>query len=350
MQQQIHIIFAGCSFSDEGVFCDDFNIKTLKEEITYESLQSPSTLKVHKYFALDLINQNIDNVKIHTIARGSYGNHVIFDKLKNKVFEIKKKYPNDIICANIQLSALIRNGIMSGLDINVLDYPYDYSTTPIDNFDVLKKHFEKHIQNIEDIYNFCNDHSIKNIIYFGWANLFTSDFKLFNLDYKIPELKKIMYFYEYKESYDEMLTYCSGNKTTSISKIINNIKTYYVPSDKFGGITEYGRDHLEVGTRYHLHFDAHPSSQTYKVFYDGIIKQWFIDIGILKNVAIDLKITKIINNIFRFEYIRFKNTNKIKQANFHIIADVSYNIMRSRKINDQDYIINKFNEINNTIV
>jgi hypothetical protein len=348
--QQTHIIFAGCSFSDEGVSSDDFDLKSLKEEITYKTLHSPSTLKVHKYFALDLINQNIDNVKIHTIARGSYGNHVIFDKLKNKVFEIKKKYPNDIIYASIQLSALIRNGIMKGLDINALDYPYDYSITRIDNFDVLKEHFEKHIQNIEDIYNFCNDHSIKNIIYFGWANLFASDFKLFKLEHKIPELQKIMFFYEYRESYDEMLTYCSGNKPADdISKNINNIKTYYVPSDKFGGITEYGRDHLDVGARYHLHFDAHPSSKAYHVFYNDIIKQWFIDIGILKNIPADLKIIKMIDIIFRFEYIRFKNTNKIKQTDFHIIGNVSYNIISSEKMDDQDYIINEFNKINGTL-
>jgi hypothetical protein len=345
--QQTHIIFAGCSFSDEGVFRDDFDIESLKKEVTYKTLQSPSTLKVHKYFALDLINQNIDDIIIHTIARGSYGNHVIFDKLKDKVLEIKKKYPNDIICASIQLSSLMRNGIMSGLDINVLDYPYDYSAERIDNFDVLKEHFEKHIQNIEDIYNFCNEHNIKNIIYFGWANLFTSDFKLFNLEHKIQELQKMMFFYEYKESYDEMLTYCSGNKPTYTPKKINNIQTYYVPSDKFGGITEYGRDHLDVGTRYHLHFDAHPSSRTYQVFYKDIIKRWFIDIGILKNITADLK---IINNIFGFEDIRFKSTSNIKQTDFHVIADASYSIMSSEKMDDQDYIIKEFNKINITLI
>lgn len=343
MQQQTHIIFAGCSFSDEGVFCDDFDLKTLKENLTFKTLQTPSTLKIHKYFALDLINQNINNVIIYTIARGSYGNHVIFDKLKNKVLEIKKKYPNDVICASIQLSAFMRSGIMKGLDINVLDYPYDYSNTPIDNFGVLAMHFEKHIQNIKDIYNFCDDHSIKNIIYFGWANLFTSDFKLFNLMHKIPELQKIMFFYEYQESYDEMPTYCSSNKPLYKTKKIDNIKTYYAPPDKFGGITEYSRDHLKVGTRYHLHFDAHPSSKAYQVFYNNIIKQWFIDIGILKNISADFK---IINDIFKFEYIRFKNTNNIKQADFHVIADVSYNIMSFNKMNDHDYIINEFVKIN----
>lgn len=341
--QQTHIIFAGCSFSDEGIFCDDFDMESLKSEITYKTLQTSSTLKIHKYFALDLINQNINNVKIHTIARGSYGNHVIFDKLKNKIFEIKKKYPNDIICASIQLSAFMRNGIMSGLDIDTTDYPYDYSTTHINNFDILKTHFEKHIQNIENIYKFCDDYSIKNIIYFGWANLSTSDFKLFNLEHKIPELKKIMFFYKYKESYDEMSTYCSGKKELHDFKKINGIKTYNVPSDEFGGISEYGRDKLNVGERYHLHFDAHPSSKTYQVFYNDIIKPWFINIGILKNITTDFK---IINNIFEFEYIRFKNTNNIKQTDYRLIADVSYNIMSSNKIDNQNYIIDEFNKIN----
>jgi len=341
--QITHIIFAGCSFSDEGVFQDNFDIESLKKEVTYKTLQTPSTLKIHKYFALDLINQNINNVKIHTIARGSYGNHVIFDKLKNKVFEIKKKYPNDKICASIQLSAFMRNGIMNGLDINVLDYPYDYSTTNIDNFDILKEHFEAHIQNIKNIYKFCRDHDIKNMIYFGWANLFTSDFKLFNIEHKISELQKIMFFYKYKESYDEMLTYCSGKKPSAKSKKINNIKTYYVQSDNFGGITEYSRDHLNVGERYHLHFDAHPSSKAYYVFYSNIIKKWFIDIGILKNITADFK---IINNIFEFEYIRFKNTNNINQTDYHIIADVSYDVMKLNKIDDYDYVTHRFKKIN----
>lgn len=341
--QQTHIIFAGCSFSDEGVGSDDFDLTPLHEAVTYGSLRSPSTLKIHKYFALDLINQNIDNVIIHTIARGSYGNHVIFDKLKNKVLEIKKKYPGDIVCASIQLSAFMRNGIMKGLDVNALDYPYDYSTSHIDSVDVLKLHFEKHIQNIEDIYNFCNDYNIKNIIYFGWANLFTSDFKMFNLMHKISELQKIMFFYEYKESYDEMTSYCSGNKPLNKAKEIDNIKTWRTLPDKFGGITEYARDHLEVGTRYHLHFDAHPSSKAYRVFYNNVIKPWLIDIKILKNITADFK---IINNIFKFEYIRFKNTNNIKQTNYRVVADTSYNIIRSGKIDNQDYIIEEFTKIN----
>jgi hypothetical protein len=76
-----HIIFAGCSFSDEGNNEDNFNVELLKNTISYETLRIPVSIKIHKYFALDLINQNkIDNVKIYTIARGSYGNHVIFDK------------------------------------------------------------------------------------------------------------------------------------------------------------------------------------------------------------------------------------------------------------------------------
>ena len=88
-----HIIFAGCSFSDEGVFEDNFNVSILKNTISYETLGIPiTTIKIHKYFALDLINQNkIDDFRIYTIARGSYGNHVIFDKYNKDIINETKK-------------------------------------------------------------------------------------------------------------------------------------------------------------------------------------------------------------------------------------------------------------------
>ncbi len=41
-----HIIFAGCSFSDEGVFEDNFNVELLKNTISYETLRIPNTIKI----------------------------------------------------------------------------------------------------------------------------------------------------------------------------------------------------------------------------------------------------------------------------------------------------------------
>ena len=274
-----HIIFAGCSFSDEGVFDDNFNVELLKNTISYETLRIPTTIKIHKYFAVDLINQNkIDDVKIYTIARGSYGNHVIFDKLKQKIVDIKLNYPNDKIYAIIQLSALLRPGKkISNIDINVNDYPYDYGAENLTDYDSIKNIFINHISNIENINNFCKENSITNKIFFGWANLFMEDFIEYDLIHKIEILKKIVSFYKYNDADDEMKTYCAGKKPTLNSKSIFGLNTYNVSGGEFGGITEYSRDNLPIGQRYNSIFDAHPSSKSYYVYYHNIIKPWLIN-------------------------------------------------------------------------
>ena len=91
MDSTIHIIFAGCSFSDDGSRDGKFDINCLDKNNPHyvQRLGLPNTVKMHKLLALDLINQNISNVKIHPIARGSYGNHVIADKLKQKINDEK---------------------------------------------------------------------------------------------------------------------------------------------------------------------------------------------------------------------------------------------------------------------
>lgn len=348
--QKHHIIFAGCSFSDEGVFNDNFNVDLLKNNISYETLRVPTTLKIHKYFAIDLINQNkIDDVKIYTIARGSYGNHVIFDKLKEKIINIKKNYPNDKIYAVIQLSALLRPaGKMNSIDININDYPYDYNFENLTDYESIKNVFLNHINNIENINNFCKTYNVTNKIFFGWANLFMEDFIEYNLTHKISELNNIVTFYQYNDCLnDEMETYCAGKKPKLNSKIINGINTYNILGGKFGGITEYARDVLPIGRRYNLITDAHPTSNSYYIFYKNFIKEWFIENDILSNLDENEFCKNIYKNIFEFEYIKFMNTLNVAQQDNNLISDISWDIVTKNRLHDTLFVIQQFQKLNN---
>jgi hypothetical protein len=347
-----HIIFAGCSFSDEGNYEDILDMEILKNKITYDKLRYPCTIKIHKYFALDVINQKLTNeIKIHTIARGSYGNHVIFDKLKQKIVDIKLNYPNDKIYAVIQLSALLRPGEkMSNIDINVNDYPYDYGAENLTDYDSIKNIFINHISNIENINNFCKENSITNKIFFGWANLFMEDFIEYDLIHKIETLKKIVSFYKYNDADDEMETYCAGKKPILNSKSIFELNTYNVSGGEFGGITEYSRDNLPIGKRYNLITDAHPNSYSYYVFYKNIIKQWFIDNNILNNTSENTEHINLFENIFNFEYIKFMNTINVRQSDYQLINDISWEILKINKIEDIEFVTNAFKKLNNKYI
>jgi hypothetical protein len=347
--QKNHIIFAGCSFSDEGVYEDNFNVELLKNTISYQTLRIPTTIKIHKYFALDLINENkIDDVKIYTIARGSYGNHVIFDKLKQKIIDIKSKYPNDKIYALIQLSALLRPaGKMNNMDIDINDYPYDYGVENLKDYESIKNTFLKHISNIENINDFCKQNNVINKIFFGWANLFMEDFIEYDLIHKVETLKKIVDFYKYNDADDEIQTYCAGKKPKLNSKLIFGLKTYNTTSGEFGGISEYARDNLSIGRRYNLITDPHPNSHSYYIFYKNIIKKWFIDNNILSDTAENLENIILFTDVFHFEYIKFMNTLNIPQSDNELISDVSWEILLKNKLEDVEFVTNSYKVLNN---
>jgi hypothetical protein len=350
--QKYHIIFAGCSFSDEGVFDDNFDVELLKNTISYETLRIPTTIKIHKYFALDLINQNkIDDVKIYTIARGSYGNHVIFDKLKQKIDYIKSNYPNDKIYAVIQLSALLRTAAkINNIDIDVNDYPYDYGVENLTDYDSIKNIFVNHIDNIENINNFCKNNGVIHKIFFGWANLFMEDFIEYDLIHKIEDLKKIVSFYKYNNVDDEMETYCAGKKPILNSKSIFGLNVYNVVGGEFGGITEYSRDNLPIGKRYNLITDAHPNSNSYYIFYKNFIKNFFVDNNILSNTTENSKHINLFKNIFNFEYIRFMNTLNVHQCDNELISIASWKIVTTDKLEDVEFITNTFKKLNNKYI
>jgi hypothetical protein len=314
MNNTIHIIFVGCSFSDDGSRDGKIYMDSLNKDNPYyvQNLGLPNTIKMHKFLALDLINQNISNVKIHPIARGSYGNHVIYNKLKQKINELKKSNPNEKIYAVIQLSAFLRRSpntsLKFGLDINIEDYPYDYmdEVTEITNLGY-RDIFVKHFQNIENISNFCKENDVENYMFFGWANIFTYDITKYGFKNEIESLKKIVNFYPYKEINDEIDHYCAGEKELEEVKDETGKILYITPSDNYGGLTEYTRERLKVGERYFFHKDPHPSTTAYNLFYNELLKKWFVEKNIIQNVELDGFNKNIIETVLYFEYNRYVN-------------------------------------------
>ena len=266
--KKIHVIFAGDSFSDDGKGTDVFDLQYLKSgDIKYGDMGVPTTIKLHSFFATEMVNQNKNNIVVHTLGRGSYGNHVITDVFKQKVNELKLNNPDDEIYGIIQFSAFVRYGLDttgSNRDLKVSDYPYDYmnENTPVVSE---KEIFIKHFENIENLNTFCLDNQVKHLMFFGWANIFTNDIKRLHLDNEVNSLKKIMNFYEYRDNEDEINHYCAGYKEVKETNnlFFNTTKTYHIFGDSFGGLSEYCRDRLKMGERYNLIFDPHPSTKAY---------------------------------------------------------------------------------------
>lgn len=347
-----HVIFAGCSFSDDGKMSDDFDLTKYKQNMSLFDLSFPTTVKMHQLLAMDIDNQNIKDVTIHTIARGSYGNHVISDMFRKKVIELKEKYPNDNIYGIIQLSALFRNGLNIYIpNVKQEDYPYDYITEDNTlnkfNFTVL---YNKHIDNIIDLKNFCDENSVNSFFYFGWSNLFENDVVAYDLSKKMKELEKFMYFFEYKDAYDEIGFYCNGNKPRKLKEYsyLGNNGLYYANGDKYGGLTEYAREISDIGKRYHLIYDPHPNTRTYYLFYNDILKNWLNNKGVISLCPMNDYYEMLLEKIFKFEHARFINTTNALNSDNDKIAELSIKLIREDKIDDIPYVTRKFNELNKT--
>ena len=348
-----HIIFAGCSFSDDGRVTDDFDNSKYGKEMSLYDLNYPTTVKMHQLLAMDLDNQNIDDVTIHTIARGSYGNHVISDMFRKKITELKDLYPNDEFYGIIQFSGLFRAGLNIKIsNLNTKDYPYDYITD--DN--ALKNRFDfsilynKHIDNIFELKTFCDENSISSFFYFGWSNIFENDVVVYDLTKKMKDINQFFNFYEYNDSYDEIGFYCAGDKPVKLKEYsyLGNGNLYHVKSDKYGGLSEYGRDRLDIGKRYHLIFDPHPNSNTYYTYYNDVLKNWLNNKGIISSYPMNNYYEMLLEKIFKFEHTRFINTTNALNSDNNKISELSVKLIREDKIDDIPYVTRKFSELNKT--
>ncbi len=350
-RSKIHIIFSGDSFSDDGTRLDVCEYTPIElDKLEYKNMPIPNTIKPHQLLIYDLIRDGRYNVTIHTLARGSYGNHVISDKFKKKVLEIKEKYPNEQIYAVIQFSAFVRQGFQpSGVDINIDEYPYDYlKNEGIIESNLEKKIFEKHFENIENLNEFCINNNVKHYMYFGWANIFTNDIERLQLEKQFNRIKNIVNFYKYKDAYDEIESYCSGRKPASLKDFFTfgKNKLFLSLGDDFGGLTEYTRDRLDIGHRYTMPFDPHPSSEAYYVFYLQVLKKWFAENGIVEKGPMHFYIEDQLNRIFKLEYLKFTLLSNASHDNIPTIYNSIQSIINDDKVHDIEFITNVFKKLN----
>jgi hypothetical protein len=352
--KKIHVIFAGDSFSDDGMGEDVFDLKYLKsDDIKYGHMGVPTTIKIHSLFAVEVVNQNKNNIVIHTLGRGSYGNHVISDVFKQKVNELKLNNPDDEIYGIIQFSAFVRYGLNttgSNHNIKIEDYPYDYMN---ENTSVVseKEIFIKHFENIENLNTFCLENQVKHFMFFGWANIFSKDIKKLDLEAEITSLKKIVNFYEYKDNEDEIEHYCVGNKEVKKSNnlFFNTTNTYHIFGDSFGGLSEYCRERLKMGERYSLIFDPHPSTKAYYLFYTDIIRKIFIESGLIDDLPMPKKIMEMIENVFKYEYIRFTTLTNTGHEHIEDIMKICGKIFTEDRMISLKEIEQLFIEYKNTL-
>jgi hypothetical protein len=324
-----HIIFAGDSFTEDQRSHVDFDYTCFKNNnYDYITVGAPNTIKIQSFFAIDMLEQNIDNVKIHTVAKGSYGNHVISDKFKTKVNEIQETNPGDKIIAIIQFSAFVR----TNCNIDIVDkkaYPYDY----FDDDDYLDSDilFKHHFNNILNLNEFCVKNDITSFMYFGWANIFSLDIYDYRLESEIDKMKKFITFIDYKDCEDEMRFYCAGPKDVIGTKTntFGLMQVNKMKGDVYGGLTEYSREVLEMGRRYHLPIDPHPSSEAYYVFYKDYIKKFLSNNGILLDKDPNQNITDLYKKYFDFEYSRFKILSEFETMDYNFIHNKTRDIVKS---------------------
>ena len=346
----IHVVFVGDSFSDDGRRSNTLDLSALKKAFNYYNIGFPNAIKFSSFLALDVLNQNLENIKIHTLGRGSYGNHVIYHKLKEKVLEIKNEGNNDKIYAIVQLSALVRKSNHINIpNLDVKDFVYDYLDEKEDlSYKILSNIFIKHLDNIENIHNFCLEHNVEKFIYFGWAVIYDSDFNFYGCEDRKEKIKQIVNFYPYEECYDEMETYCSGKKPKTIN-ITKEDKLYFVDGGSFGGHTEYIRSKLNVGERYFMRHDAHLSTRSYQLFYNDIIKKWFIKKNIIEDVEMNENTKKRIENGIKWEDMKYQLLTNSSHSNSEIIRDLCFEMFRGDQI-DFNYCERKFKELNNKLI
>lgn len=341
-----HIIIVGDSFSDENRENTIFNYNDLKPT-TLDRLLTPGTLKLGTLTSLDIINQNKENdIVLHILGKGSAGNHYISEKLFDEVLKIKEEESNPDIYAIIQLSAFFRNSenLKNNIrDIDIEKYPYDYyDQKRILDYGDLKNNYIKHLDNILDINNFCETNNVQKIIFFGWSTIYDEDINLFKLENRIESIKKIVTFFPYDDDYDEMESYCAGNKI--IKKIINNNKLYLVKSNNFGGMTDFIRKTVPVGERYIMSYDPHLTSKSNVVFYNMIIKPWLIKNNILNDLGLPnnlLDSFDLIYGIEKLKYDIFFNTTPDKHSE---IRELMYKLFK-HNVKDLNIFRDSFKEL-----
>jgi hypothetical protein len=338
-----NIVLAGCSFSDTGIRFP--NEPVLVKQINYDNELIdvgglPGEAKNQHFIEIELNNQNKQhNVTLYNVARGSFGNHVITHRFKEKVNDILEQNPNAKIVGIVQLSALLRADSVQ-VEINTKDFPFDYENPFLkQKIYSLETFYEKHLDNIIDLKQFCDSKNIEVLVYFGWANLYSNYFSQYpNLIPKLNKVKEIVTFIEYDVHEDECANYCAGpkNVTSKYFKTIDEkeIEIYKLGADNFGGIAEYAREKLEIGYRYISWFDAHPSTASHFLWYKDIVRPFLLKTGVLnpesefpKNVENNLKVICDVQKKRFIKWFGLEYVHEDAHATFKRYKDTWYKSM-----------------------
>jgi hypothetical protein len=362
----IHIIIAGCSFSDIG--CSKLilpNTDTRDGTYSVDSLSDPvNTLKYINYLSCEL-NYTNNNFIIHSIGKGSSGNHIIYHLYKNKVNELINSGINPKnIYSTIQLTAIARptHCIVDG-HINIENYQYDYinkfEQLGIDSYKIL---IEKHIENIENIINFNLNNKIYNYkIFFGWATYFKEELIQMGLYDKLIKLKELnLVPFNYSDKQDIL------NKNCAIRlKLINLFKNEkeieVVKGDEFGGMAEICREYTNLDEYFYASYtDSHLNGFGNYIFYTNFYRNFFIEwklIDIENKIEKDTPFWNKIKTYFLVQQQAFKESknneiheseknknefiDNIKSTLFKEIIENEKRIqLEIDKINEQEYIEN----------
>lgn len=290
-----NIILAGCSFSDTGLRFPKEPILPKNINFNNEFMNIgglPGEAKHQHFIEIELNKQNKQHsIELYNVARGSFGNHVITHTFKEKVNDILDKKPNSKIVGIVQLSSLLRADSVQ-VEINTQDFPFDYENPFLkQKIYSLETFYEKHLDNIIDLKEFCDSKGIEVLVYFGWANFFSNYFIQYpKLIDKLNKVKEIVTFIQYDASVDECANYCAGPKPMHSKHTQNidgsEIELYKTEGDLYGGLAEYARLKLDIGNRYISWFDSHPSTAAHFVWYKDIIRPFLVKTGVFDTDSI----------------------------------------------------------------
>ena len=283
----IHIISTGCSFSDIGddkLIIPNNDLKNGTPAV--DSLCNPiNTIKYLNYLAYEL-NYTNNNCIIHTIGKGSSGNHTIFHLYKNKVNELINSGINPKnIYSTIQLSSIARpTHCMIDNYINIDNYQYDYVNAfeqlGIESYRIL---IEKHIENIENIINFNLNNKIYNYkIFFGWATYFKDELIEMGLYDRLVKLKELnLVPFKYSDKQDILNKNCSA-KLKLINLFKNEKEIQIVKGDEFGGMAEICREYTNLDEYFYCSYsDSHLNGFGNYIFYANFYRNLFVEWNLL---------------------------------------------------------------------
>lgn len=265
----IHIITAGCSFSENEVrYYDSFKLKKTGEQNLSDIYSS--------YLINELIYQNID-FTIHNIGRGSAGNHIIKHLFLIKINElIQSGVDPDNIYSTIQISGILRPTLWKTKFEDVIsitdEWKYDYDDTQ--NFNTvedIRNLYLRHIKNIEEIINFCKNERLKTKIFWGWEVMPKYILDEYNLTNEFANLDS-----DYLKNFEtDISNYIKLGITNDPAPPEYRDKIYN------GGMIEVALRYSNDKNIYVSEHDAHLNSYGHKLFYENFYRRFFEDWKIL---------------------------------------------------------------------